>query len=217
MGLLRNIRELVVGATLQGVQDPGSVDVITPVQAVQLWGDLTHLTQEPVQTPYFFARINTNNASVAGRSFIQITPRRQPVELLGYNIAGIPAFTNEVELFLEATDQEAVPGTNVTHADYPTQGMGLGAIGGEANQAMLRALIESGLSANTASGFRIEPFTQLNSLDAKVISEWQPTQWLPIPIYCAPPNRIIFMGGNTNDDIVVSFWCRERPQLARSG
>lgn len=50
MGLWENIRRLSNAATIQGVQDPGRVDVLTPAQAVQVIDDVSHAVP-PVLVP----------------------------------------------------------------------------------------------------------------------------------------------------------------------
>lgn len=67
----RNIARLARSAVLQGVQEPGPVDVVAPVQTVQIYDDASHLTP-PVQVPHGI--ITAVVGAVAGqRSALQIT------------------------------------------------------------------------------------------------------------------------------------------------
>jgi hypothetical protein len=91
--LWKNVGRLWSALAAQGITDPGDVDLVGPVQTVQLVDDASHAAQ-PVSVPISGAHI-TSPAVAARRSSIAIQPGPRGTLFVGASV-GASAATNHL-------------------------------------------------------------------------------------------------------------------------
>lgn len=184
MAIWQNIRRLASSGSVQGVQNPGPVEVLTPAQAVQILDDAS-IAVAPPRVPWIMAEFI--GALPAGGEFsgAEIQARAGGLWILQTERSSVNAGNQALRSWRD--DDQVTTVRTVNQRVWAT---------GAANGVgPVSAFFEIRVAAFPGNA------VLFNSADG-------PTPW---GFFVAPGERIFIVASNANIAVGLTLWCREVP------
>ncbi|MEE8507766.1 MAG: hypothetical protein V3T07_01765 [Myxococcota bacterium] len=190
MPLWTNIRRLAFSGAVQGVKNPGPLDVVTPAQAVSVVDAYAHWAAAPPRVPWILAEPATTTA-VGEFTGIEIMPRVGPVFVVA---TWSPGTSNSTQAIWRDDEQ-------VTAARTPVVRL---VTGGVPNGELPTAGIFSVLITIAAFPANAERLRRTNGRD------------FPLPFVMYPGERWFITNSLTNTADTGAYLLREVPTVDRN-